>query len=153
MVKHVNGSIFLLLNLALSFYGVGAIWAHELDIFRSWRLLDPETFHRVQSAHWRKLPYWVLLPVAFTFAGSVALIWYHPAESPVWAIWAGLGCQAGSHILTAVFWGPWQARLSRDALGSESPWLRKILSTHWIRTALISGYGVIILAWAINVPA
>ena len=48
--------VFLLLNLALAFYGVGAIWAHEVDIFRSWKLVDAATFHRVQAAHWRKLP-------------------------------------------------------------------------------------------------
>jgi hypothetical protein len=32
---------FLLANLALAFYNVGTIWAHEIDIFRTWKLLDP----------------------------------------------------------------------------------------------------------------
>jgi hypothetical protein len=53
----MNSAVFLLLNLAVAFYNVGTIWAHEVDIFRSWKLVDPASFPKVQSAHWRKLPY------------------------------------------------------------------------------------------------
>ena len=143
-------SAFLLLNLALGFYNVGTIWAHEVDIFRSWKLLDPETFLRVQTVHWRKLPYWVFAPVGLAFAGSIALIWYHPPRSPAWAIWGALGFQLASHALTAALWGPWQARLSRDPRGSESPYLAKTLATHWIRTALINAYALVLLVWTVN---
>ena len=61
----MNEKLCLLLNLALSFYLVGAIWAVEVDIFRSWKLSDPKDFHTVQSVHWRNLPYWVFAPLAF----------------------------------------------------------------------------------------
>jgi hypothetical protein len=144
----MNSSIFLLLNLAWAFYNVGTIWAHEVDIFRSWRLVPPETFRRVQTVHWRKLPYWVFLPLGLAFAGSIILVWYHPPNSPVWAIWGTLGCQAMSHVLTAVLWGPWQAKLSNDPLGPASPYLAKILATHWLRTLMINAYAFILLAWA-----
>jgi len=30
---------FLLFNVALAFYNVGTIWAHEIDIFRTWKLI------------------------------------------------------------------------------------------------------------------
>ncbi len=146
----MNPNVFLLLNVALAFYGIGAVWAHEIDIFRSWKLLDPDTLHRVQTVHWHKLRYWVLAPVALTFVGSIALIWYHPLGSPRWAIWSALVCQLASHTLTAFFWGPWQAKLSKDDRGAASPYLVKILSTHWIRTLLINAYGLILLAWAIR---
>ena len=142
---------FLLLNMALAFYLVGAIWAHEVDIFRNWQVLDPTNFHRLQILHWRKLPYWVFAPLALAFIGSVALVWYHPAGSPVWAIWGNLFCQIVSHILTALMWGPWQAKLSRDMTGGKSMYLIKILKTHWIRTFLINAYGLILLVWAIQV--
>lgn len=36
----VDLAVFLLLNLALGFYNLGTIWAHEIDIFRSWDLLS-----------------------------------------------------------------------------------------------------------------
>jgi hypothetical protein len=127
---------FLLLNLALGFYNVGTIWAHEIDIFRSWQLVGP-AFHQIQEAHWRKLPYWALAPVAVAFFGSIALLWYHPARSPASAIGGVFACQLASAILTALYWGRWQAALSRDPLGAQSPFLSRILRTHWIRTALI----------------
>lgn len=66
----MDAGTFLLLNLALSFYLVGAIWAHEVDIFRSWKLIDAKDFHAVQSVHWRKLPYWIFMPHALAFIGS-----------------------------------------------------------------------------------
>jgi hypothetical protein len=144
---------FLLLNLALAFYLVGCIWAHEVDIFRNWRVLDPENFGRLQAVHWRKLPYWVFAPLAAAFAGSVALIGYHPPGSPHWAIWGNLACQVASHLLTAVLWGPWQAKLARDGKGGRSIYLARILRTHWIRTPLVTAYGAILLAWAIVLPA
>jgi len=145
----MNPKTFLLFNLALGFYNAGTIWAHEIDIFRSWKLLDPGSFHPVQRVHWRKLPYWVLTPVGVALVGSVALIWYHPAGSPLWGIWGVFLCQMSSVILTAVFWGRWQGRLARDPLGSKSPYLVKILRTHWIRTFLINAYAAILLAWTI----
>jgi len=146
----MNSAVFLLLNLALAFYNVGTIWAHEVDIFRSWKLVEPASFPNVQGTHWRKLPYWVLLPFGLALAGSIALIWCHPANSPGWARWCGLGCIIASYILTGLLWARWQAKLSKDPLGSTSPYLDKILSTHWIRTLLVSAYGIILLAWAIE---
>jgi hypothetical protein len=51
----MNGRLVLLLNLALSFYLIGTIWATEIDIFRSRKLVDPQEFHTVQSVHSHKL--------------------------------------------------------------------------------------------------
>ena len=109
-------TVFLLLNLVLAFYNVGTIWAHEVDIFRTWKLINPEDFPKVQTAHWRKLPYWIFTPVGLALCGGVALVWYHPTSSPVWAIWANLICQALAIVLTAILWGQWQAKLSNDRL-------------------------------------
>lgn len=110
----MSPTIFLLLNLALAFYNVGTIWAHEVDIFRSWKLVDPTTFHRVQLVHWRKLRYWVLLPFGLSLVGSISLVWYRPAGTPPWAVWSALCSQLAAHILTLVFWARWQAKLSKD---------------------------------------
>ena len=143
--------ILLLSNLALAFYNTGTIWAMEIDIFRSWRLLDRQSFPIVREIHWKKIPYWIFIPVGLALAGSLALIRYHPVGSPVWAIWCTIGCQLCSHILTAAFWGPWQAQLSLDQLGPTSPLLQKIIRTHWIRTALITAYAATLLTWTIMV--
>jgi hypothetical protein len=149
----MNSAVFLLVNLALAFYLVGTIWAHEIDIFRTWRLIDAKDFAKIQAAHWRKLPYWIFAPLALALAGSIALIWYHPAGSPAWTIWGNLGFQFASHLLTVLFWGRWQAQLSKDARGPASPSLARFLATHWIRTLLINAYGFTLLAWAVRTLA
>jgi hypothetical protein len=143
--------VFLLANVALAFYLVGCIWAHEVDIFPSWKLLDDQSFPHVQQMHWRKLPYWVFAPLGVAFAGSIALVWYHPAGSPAWAIWTNLGLQLLSHVLTALTWGRWQAGLSKDPLGSRSPYLTKILRTHWMRTLIVNAYAVVLFIWMVQV--
>jgi hypothetical protein len=142
---------FLLINLALAFYNVGAIWATEVDIFRSWQYVGVREFHALQAAHWRKLPYWIFLPVALALVGSIALVFYHPAGSPAWAIWGNLLCQLASHGGTALMWGRWQAKLSQDPSGPDSVHLSRILQTHWVRTLLITAYGIIMLVWAMVV--
>lgn len=146
-----SSTIFLLANLALAFYNTGTIWAMEVDIFRSWRLLDKASFSAVRRAHWKKLPYWIFIPVGLAFIGAIVLIWYHPANSPSWAIWVNLLSQLCSHLLTAAFWGPWQAKLSTDPLAAQSPVLTKILRTHWIRTMLINIYAINFFVWAMMV--
>jgi hypothetical protein len=144
----MNPLVFLILNLALGFYNVGTIWAMEVDIFRSWKLAGSD-FRTVQEVHWKKLPYWIFAPVGLAFLGSVVLFWYHPADSPRWAMWGVFLAQAFSLLLTALFWGPWQAKLSKDPLGSKSPYLRKILKKHWLRTLLINAYAFILLVWVL----
>jgi hypothetical protein len=141
----MTANLLLVLVLALAWYNVGTIWAHEVDIFRSWALVGPEQFQVVQAAHWRKLPYWVFMPVGLTLAGSLALLWYHPTRTPMWAVVGNAACQTLSLALTGLMWGPWQARLSRDALGPTSPFLARILATHWIRTTLITTGGCLLL--------
>jgi hypothetical protein len=142
--------VFLIVNLALAFYNVGTIWAMEVDIFRSWRLIGAD-FHSVQEVHWKKLPYWIFTPVGLALVGSIVLFWYHPGGSPAWAMWGVFIAQALSLALTGIFWGPWQAKLSKDSLGSQGPYLTKILKTHWIRTLLINAYAFILLIWVIRV--
>jgi hypothetical protein len=149
----MSAGTLLLLNLALAFYLVGAIWAHEIDIFRTWKLVDVKDFGAIQSAHWKKLPYWVFAPLGLALVGSVALVVKHPMGSPAWAVWGNLAAQLTSHGLTAVMWGRWQGQLSHDERGSASPYLEKILATHWIRTLLINANAAIVLIWAIEVLA
>jgi hypothetical protein len=38
----------LLLNLAIVIYNVGTIWAHEIDIFGSWKYVNSTEFSVLQ---------------------------------------------------------------------------------------------------------
>jgi hypothetical protein len=142
---------FLLFNLALGFYNTGIIFAHEIDIFRSWKFIDKKDFHEVQLAHWKKLPYWVLSPAGLALVDAFVPFLFHPNDSPGWAIYGVLVCQILATLLTAIFWGRWQGRLADDDLGPKSPYLDKILKTHWIRTLLISLSAIIFFLWTLTV--
>jgi hypothetical protein len=143
--------IFILINLVLAFYNVGTIWAMEIDIFRNWKVLDPKNFHAVQNAHWKKLPYWVFIPLAIALCCSIGLFWYHPDKIPDWEIPFPFGFQIISHILTAIFGGQWQNELSKDEAGGESRYLKKIVKTHWIRTILWNSCGLILFYMTIQI--
>jgi hypothetical protein len=45
----MTASGFLPPNVALAFYNVGTIWAHEVDIFRTWSLIDREDAYSSRS--------------------------------------------------------------------------------------------------------
>jgi hypothetical protein len=83
--------------------------------------------------------------------GSIVLIRYHPGNSPLWGVAGVVLCQALSIVLTASYWGRWQARLALDPAGPDSPYLAKILNTHWVRTFLVNANALILLFWAITV--
>jgi hypothetical protein len=69
----------------------------------------------------------------------------------LWCVWGVLFCQILSLILTAAFWGRRQSYVAHDPLGSNSPYLSRILKTHWIRTVLINASGLILLVWTVMI--
>jgi hypothetical protein len=104
----------------------------------------------VQDVHWKKLPFWIFAPLGLALAGSIILFFYHPDKIPAGEIWAPFGLQVISHVLTSIFWGQWQYKLSKDQSGGKSIYLDKILKTHWIRTALWNANGLMLLYMTIQ---
>ncbi len=144
----MSSIILLLSTVALSFYGVGVIWVMELDVFRTWALLnDIEELNRVRGAHWKKLPYFVFAPIGLLLILNILLLWYHPATTPSSLIWLALCLHLLSDVLTAFMSGRWQARLTFEHHGPESPLLTQLINTHWIRTLLVTLNGIVLL-WA-----
>ena len=97
--------------------------------------------------------YWIFTPLGFALKGFECSHLVPPARLPELGNLGELTCQLTSHLLTAIYWGRWQAELAKDDRGPASPCLAKILSTQWIRTLLINAYGLIFLAWAIHALA
>jgi hypothetical protein len=66
----MSPTTLLVLVLALAFYNTGTIWAHEVDIFRSWRLVDRASFHRIQAVHQRERDRYPALDLQRVGAGT-----------------------------------------------------------------------------------
>lgn len=148
----MNGEIiFLEVLLAVAFYNIAVICLMQVEIFPSWQLLDFKTFQKVRGAHWNTLPWLVFISVGISLAGAIALMWYHPKGTPKWMLWAGLALQILAHGLTAAFWGRWQGIIHWENLGPNDPLVTHMIETHWIRTSLVTLYGILLLCMTLVV--
>ena len=80
------------------------------------------------------------------FFGAFGLIWWRPAGVSAAAVWMNVGIQVLIYVLTAVFWGRWQAQTLFARLpdgGLDAMYLRT-MSTHWIRATLITFSGLLV---------
>ena len=135
----------LVLTLAASFYNVGTIWMVQMG-YRLWPYLAPSDFGAYHRAWWSQIKP-VVFPVAgLALFGSIAMIWLRP-DGVTWApLWLNIALQIGTGCLTAAFWGRWQAQThyARRMDGSLDPMYVRIMSTHWLRAALITANGLLV---------
>ncbi|MGI8691034.1 MAG: hypothetical protein ACR2M3_20835 [Thermomicrobiales bacterium] len=136
------GEVVLLITLAASCYSVGTIWMVQV----SWRLfayVGPAEFPDYHRAWWlgpRGIQPIVFPLAGLAFLGSVAEFRWRPSHASVAAVWLSLTLQVLAYVLTAAWWGRWQAQLHRVRLddGSLNPLYQRLLSTHWLRVALLT---------------
>jgi hypothetical protein len=136
----------LLATLAASSYDVGTILMVQIG-YRLWPYVAPADFDAYHAAWWRKIiP--VIFPLAgVALAGSFALIWWRPEGVGAASVWTNLALQLITGALTGAFWARWQAQthFAKLADGSLDPTYARIMSTHWLRVALITAQGVVAL--------
>lgn len=138
----------VLTNLVVSAYNVAVIWLMQLIIYPSWAFIPTATFGEAQGIHFWRL-FIVVFPQAALATGLAIAMWRRPpAGVPMTAVRLGLVTQVALWVLTAGLWGRWQGELafadggSATALGPADTQLYELLlNTHWLRVALITGYG------------
>ncbi len=133
----------LVLTLAASCYSVGTIWMVQIG-YLLWPYVAPGDFKPYHQAWWFKLIPVVFPVAAVALCGAFAMIWWRPEGVTTSTLWLCLGSQLASYILTGMFWGRWQAqvRFARLPEGSLDPLFTKIISTHWLRVALLTLSGL-----------
>jgi hypothetical protein len=142
----MNESEWLLLIVcALSLYGVGQIWLVQLSSYRLWTYVADQDFRAYHAAWWRGIWGPILAPSALLTLGAVLMIWLRAPGVPPWATWLGLALQASLVVGTAAWWGPLMARLEKPNGGLSPERYRLMMSTHWIRVAIVSAYGALAL--------
>jgi hypothetical protein len=133
----------LLINFALGFYNVGAIWLTHSLIYPTWELVGAGEINAVRTEHWQRLPGVVFLPAGLALLGSLAMIWLRPEGVPRWAVWLGLALQVAAGAVTASWFAPLQARMSTREGGLALPVYHQLMDTHWIRVAIITAYAIL----------
>jgi hypothetical protein len=83
---------------------------------------------------------------------ALAMLRWRPPRISLRAVWLAVGVLIAVYGLTAVWWGPLMARLIHavDPTGVTTYEYRLLLTTHWLRVALITAYAVLVF-WFVTV--
>lgn len=135
----------LILTFAASFYDVGTIWMTQFG-WRLWPYVAPAEFGAYHGAWWSMIKPVIFPVAAIAFFGSIAMIWWRPEGVHAIPVWVNCGLQVATYALTAAFWGRWQAQTQYARLpdGSLDPMYVRVMSTHWIRAALVTVNGLLV---------
>lgn len=128
----------LVLTLSLAWYHVGIIWLVQIIAWPIFGFVGRDQFEAYHQAWWRGIRYVIFVPNGFTLLGSILLLHFRPIGVPEGVLVTGLVLYLVMYVLTAVWYGPQQAKMKT----TDSPRFQLLNRTNWIRTWLISGYGV-----------
>jgi hypothetical protein len=137
-----------LANLAVSFYNVGLIWLTQVVCYPLWAYVGRDQFYAYHGAWWHGIWGVCFVPAGLAVLGAVAMLWVRPPEVPAWQAWVGVALQAATWILTAVWWRRWMAELVAVSGPVYGELYHKILTTHWLRVALVTAYGLLMFRMA-----
>ncbi len=133
----------LLINLALTFCGVGQVWLVQLSSYTLWADVGPAEFPAYHIAWWHSIWGVLFIPAGLVVLCTVAMFWLRPPGVPTWAVWLGIALQFLIYGLTAVWWAPLMARLEGTSGPVYGPMYHLLMVTHWGRVALITAYGLL----------
>lgn len=136
----------LITTVAASFYDVGTIWMVHFG-WRLWPYVAPADFSAYHLAWWTMIKPFIFPVAAIALVGSIAMVWWRPEGVAAATVWLNLGLQVITAALTIAFWGRWQGQIhyARMPDGVLDPMYVRVMSTHWIRAALITLNGLLVL--------
>ncbi len=133
----------LLSAFVFGFYGVGQVWLAQSLCYRLWPQVGKAAFFAYQIAWWHSIWIVIFVPSGLAFLAALALPWLRPTGASVRLLWVGLGVQVLLYVLTAVWWGPLMARMSTREQGLLLPNYHLLMTTHWLRVAIVTAYGLV----------
>ncbi len=132
--------LVLLTNVAAVLFMTGFIWTMQLVRYPLFDRVGAEAFPAYEAAH-NRLFFLVVGPgVLLTLVTGVLLLFFRPAQIPLWAALLGLVLFAVISASTALFQAPQHVALSG---GFDRGAYEFLLRTNWIRTAAWSAYGLL----------
>jgi hypothetical protein len=135
----------LLVTCALSLYGAGNIWPVQVSSYRLWTYVGAREFRAYHLAWWHSIWGVILAPAGLVFVGALLMLKWRAPGVPAWAPWVGFALQVALVLGTALWWGPLMARLEQPSGGLALDRFRLLMSTHWLRVAIVTCYAALTL--------
>jgi len=137
-----RGRWLLVLTSGLGLYAVGNVWLVQLVCYRLWPSVGRGEAFRYHLAWWRSIWGVLFVPAGLVFLGAIALLWLRPARVSERQVRLGVILQIIIYASTAAWWAPLMARLVKPNGEMLLRDYQLLMSTHWIRLALITAYGI-----------
>ena len=135
--------LLLLINAAATWYMVGLIWMVQVVHYKLFDRVGVEGFASYEADHARLITPIVGVPMLFEIVTAAALLMATPEILPrTWAV-AGLVAVLAIWIATATLSIPYHNQLHD---GFTDAAYRGLVGTNWIRTALWSARGGLMVA-------
>ena len=138
--------VLLLANLAATLYLVGLIWFVQLVHYPLFDGVGGEGFAAYEARHTRWTGMVVAPAMLIELATALLLVWRAPAGVPGWVMPVGLAAVAALWAVTFFVSVPQHNVL---AAGFDAQAHRLLVGTNWIRTALWTARGLVLL-WVVG---
>jgi hypothetical protein len=135
-------ALLLLAHVAATLFMVGVIWFVQVVHYPLFARVGPSGFAAYSTSHARLTGLVVGPPMLLEAATAGALVVWNPPGVSVSLMWAGLLLVAGIWLSTALLQAPRHTTLG----GGFDPAVHRFLVTsNWLRTALWSLRGLVVL--------
>ena len=137
-----RGRWLLVVTSGLGLYAVGNVWLVQLVCYRLWPSVGRNEAFRYHLAWWHSIWGVLFVPAGVVFLGTLALLWLRPSGVHRRLVWLGIILQIIIYASTAAWWAPLMARLVKPNGEMLLHDYQLLMSTHWVRLALITAYGI-----------
>jgi hypothetical protein len=135
----------LFVTSALGMYAVGNIWFVHLVSYALWPYVGKQEAYAYHLAWWHSIWGVLFIPAGAVLLGSIAMLRVRPDGVSRQTGQVGLGLQLLVYLITAAWFGPLMARLASPDAGLSLPLYHLLMTTHWVRLALFTAYGILCL--------
>jgi hypothetical protein len=133
----------LFVTSALGMYAVGNIWFVHLVSYALWPYVGKQQAYAYHIAWWHSIWGVLFIPAGIVLAGSIAMLRVRPIGVSRGTGRVGFGLQLLVYVLTGAWFGPLMARLASPDAGLSLPLYHLLMTTHWVRFALFTLYGIL----------
>ena len=139
----MTADALLLAHAASTFFMAGLIWVIQLVHYPLMDRVARDGFPTFERAHQNRIAFLVGPGMLVEAATAVALVPFAPPEVSPFLVWLGAALIAVHVASTALWQMPCHRRLER---GFDPVTHRRLVRTNWLRTAVWSARGLLVLA-------